>query len=350
MQAALVHRGKQADRLERHGLAAGIGSGDNEGVKAVAQLHVDGHGLGLVQQRMPRAAQQDALLLHRRRLAVELVAELGLGEDQVQPGQQLEVRVDVLPVLGAVGGELGEDPLDLELLLGRQLAQLVVGLDRRHRLDEQGLASGGDVVHKPRHRALVVGPDGHDVAVGAHRDDRLLQRLGVGGRGEDLLQRVPRPCRGGAHLAPDRGKLRGSAVRDLLLPHDGGVDLFFQKLVGPQRVEQGVDRGLAHGIVPDVAAHQPRALEHPRDVEQLARVERAAEIRPRERGAHVLHARKGGAAAHGHHGLGRARLFDPAADLEAVGRGRQGEGALLGRLPHRLLRQHLQHRGQLEGI
>ena len=350
VQAALVHGCKQTDGLERHRLTAGVRAGDDQCIEALAQLHVDGHGLCLVQERMSGFSEQDALFLHGGRLTVQLVAELGLGEDEIQPGQQLKIRVNILPVLGAVGGELGKDALDLKLLLGGQLPQLVVGLDRRHGLHEQGLPRGGDVVHQPRHRALVIGPHGHHIAVGAHGDDRLLQRLGVRGRGEDLLQGVARSRGGGAHLAADGGKLRGRPVRDLVLPDDGGVDLLLQKLVGAQGIEQGVDGGLAHGIVPDVAAHQARALEHPGDVQKLPRVERAAEVGSRQGGAHVLYPGEGGAAAHGHHALGGAGLLQAAGDLKAVGRGRERKRALLCRLPHRLLRQHLQHRGQLKGV
>ena len=83
MQAALVHRRKQADGFQRHGFAAGVRPGDNERVKAIPQLKAYRDGLGLIQQRVPRAAQDDALVLKRGRAAVELIGELRFGEDQV---------------------------------------------------------------------------------------------------------------------------------------------------------------------------------------------------------------------------------------------------------------------------
>ena len=104
MQAALVHGGKQADGLDGDGLAAGVGAGDHQGVKAVPQFQADGHGLGLIQQRMPGPAQDDAPGLTGGTLAVQFIAELGLGKDQVQPHQNFKIGGNIVPVLGAVGG------------------------------------------------------------------------------------------------------------------------------------------------------------------------------------------------------------------------------------------------------
>ena len=350
METALVHRGEQADGLQGDRLAAGIGAGDDQGVEVLPQLHVDRHGLCLIQQRVPGAAQDDALPLHGRLLAVQLVGELGLGKNQIQPHQQQEIRVDLLPVLGAVGGELGQDALDLQLLPGAEFPKLVIGLDSAHGLHEERHARGGHIVHQARNRAFVVGLDRHHIAVGAHGDDRLLQGFGVGGRGDDLLQRIPGPGRGGAHLAADGGQLRRGTVGDLIFAHDGGVDLLLQEFIGPQRVKEGIDAGLAHAVIGQIAPHQAGALEHPGDIQQLLCVQRAAQIGPCQRGAHVLHAGKGGAAAHGHHGLGRAGLLQAALDLRPLHRGRELQGLLLGRLAHGLLGEHGQDGGQLQGI
>ena len=181
VQAALVHGGQQSDGLKGYGLAAGVGTGDDQGIIGVPQLYIDGNGLGRVQQRVTRPAQQDALSFHARLLAVHLVAELGFGKDQVQPHQQIKVGIDILPVLGAVGGELRQDPLDLQLLLGGQLPQLVVGLDSGHGLHEESLPRGRDIMHQTGHRSLVIRLHRDHIAVGSHGDNGLLQRLGVGG-------------------------------------------------------------------------------------------------------------------------------------------------------------------------
>ena len=102
VQAALVHRRKQTYRLYRDGLAAGVRACDDERIKSVAQLHVYRHGLALVEQRVPRMAQDYRPLVHRRLLAVELIGELGLGKYQVEPDEHVIVRAYIVPVLGAV--------------------------------------------------------------------------------------------------------------------------------------------------------------------------------------------------------------------------------------------------------
>ena len=193
MQAALVHRRKQTYRLYRDGLAAGVRACDNERIKAVSQLHVYRHGLALVEQWVPRVAQYYCPLVHRRLLAVELIGELGLGKYQVESDKHVIVRAYIVPVLCAVRGELGKDAVYLRLLLRGKLTQLVIRLDRAHRLDEKRRPGGGNVMHQPRHGALELCLHRHDIAVGAHRDYRLLQSLGVARGGNNLLQRFPRP-------------------------------------------------------------------------------------------------------------------------------------------------------------
>ena len=187
MEAALVHGGKKADGLDRHGFTAGIGSGYHQGVEALPQLQADGHGLGLVQQWMPGPAQDYALALHGGALAAELIGQLGLGKDKVQAHQDLKVRGDIVPVLGAVGGELRQDALYLQLLLGGELSKLVVGFHRRHGLDEQSGSRGGDIVDQAGHGPLVLSFHRHHVSVLAHGDYGLLQDLCITGRGDELL-------------------------------------------------------------------------------------------------------------------------------------------------------------------
>ena len=127
---------------------------------------------------MPRAAQADSLIGQLGLRAVKLQAQLRAGKDHVQMHQQRVIRVDIRAVGGAVGGQLGQDPLDLGLLPGFQLPDLVVGLHGRHRLDEKGRAGGGYVVDKTGNGVFVFGLDGHHEPVGTGGDDRVLQELG----------------------------------------------------------------------------------------------------------------------------------------------------------------------------
>ena len=59
VQPRLGHQRQQTDRLERHGLAAGIRSGDHQHKGVRIQLEIDRHHRQLVEQRVPRLDQPD---------------------------------------------------------------------------------------------------------------------------------------------------------------------------------------------------------------------------------------------------------------------------------------------------
>ena len=62
MQAALGHEGEQADGLDGHRLAAGIGAGDYQGVEVLPQHQVVGHRPVRVQQGVAGLPQVQAAL------------------------------------------------------------------------------------------------------------------------------------------------------------------------------------------------------------------------------------------------------------------------------------------------
>ena len=324
VQAALRHGREQTDGLERDGLAAGVWAGDDERVEFAAERNIDRHSGVLRQQRMARAAQLQVLVRQLRRDRVELVGELCLGKNEVEAHEHVKVARDVLPVRGALGRELSEDALDLRLFTCAQLPQLVVRLHGGHRLDEQRRAGGRHVVHEAGHGALVLGLDRHDIALGAHGDDRLLQRLGIARRGDDLLQRIVHARARGADQPADGRQLARRAVGDLVLAGDGGEDLLLQKAVGLQGAEEVVDARLVLPLAGAVAAHAARRLQHACNVQQLARVERAAHVRALQRRAHVLHTGKRRAALDDHHRCGGARLAEAGRHHGAVAARTQG--------------------------
>ena len=91
VQAALCHQGNQAQGLERHGLAAGVGSGDDQGVKPLPQLQVVGHRLFGVQQRVPRPPELQKALRQPGLAPAHPQGELSPRKDAVQPDQKLVV-------------------------------------------------------------------------------------------------------------------------------------------------------------------------------------------------------------------------------------------------------------------
>ena len=297
---------------------------------------------------MARAAQMQIALRQRRGDAVEPVAELGLGKNEIQLHQHVKIAGDILPVRGAVRRQLHEDAINLNFLLRAQLPQLVVGLHRRHRLDEQRRAGTGHIVHQARNRALVLGLHRHDVALRAHGDDRLLQRFGIARGGNDLLQRVVHARGRGADQPADGRKLAGRGVGDLVLAGDGAGDLVLQKAVGLQGVEQIVDAAFLLPVGGAVGAHIARRLQHARDLQQLARVEHATHVRALQRCAHVLHAGKRRAALDDHHRRRGGRLVQALFHLGAVAGGTQRAGGIPRGGAHRLGGQQVQNRRKLQ--
>ena len=59
VQTALSHQREKPDGLQGHGLAAGVGAGDDQGIEAVPQGQVVGHSGLLVQQGMPGVPEAD---------------------------------------------------------------------------------------------------------------------------------------------------------------------------------------------------------------------------------------------------------------------------------------------------
>ena len=226
VETALGHQRQQAKGLEGDGLAAGIGASDDQCIKGVSQLDVNGHRLLRVQQRMAGLAEVDgAVPPDLRPDGVHFIGELAPGKDQVQVHQGVIVPLNVLPVGRHIGGQLRQDALDLLLFLGLQLNIFVVGLNDADRLDEQRGAGGGNVVDQARHIALVLCLDRHHKTAVPLGDDGLLQNFGVAGRRNDLLQNLAAFCLGRPHMTADVRQLRAGGVGDRVLVHDAAVDL-----------------------------------------------------------------------------------------------------------------------------
>ena len=127
-------------------------------------------------------------------------------------------------------GELGEYPLHLPPLLDLKLAQLVVRLDYRHRLDKQCRTRCGGVVHKALYLVLVLALYGDDKAPAALRHDILLQILAV--PAADIpLQRLLYPAGSGAHLPSDVRERGARLVRHHILRENGAGNARFRAAI-----------------------------------------------------------------------------------------------------------------------
>ena len=349
LQPALGHEAEEPQRLQRHRLAAGIGAGDDQGVKGLPQLDVDGHGPGRVQQGMPRPPQVHAAVLPDLRPdALHPVGELGPGEDAVQQHQSVIVPADVVLVGGGVGGELGQDPLDLLLLLALQLDELVVGLHHPHGLHEDRGPGGGDVVDEAGHVRLALRLHRHHEAPVPLGDEALLQNFTIAGGGNNFLQDLPALGLGLPHVPPDVRQLRGRRVRDGVLVQDGALDLLLQEAVAVEGVEEVVDGALLPGLVVEVVPGPPGGGQKPRHRQKLDGAEAPAPVRPVQDLPDGLHPGKARAPPQGHHPPGGLGLLLQPLHVLDVRLRPQGQAAALGLVADSLGAEHFQHPGQLQ--
>ena len=195
--------------------------------------------------------------------------------------------------------------------------------------------------------APVFGLHRHDKTAVALGDDAVLQGLGIAGG--DLGQNIPHLGGGGADLAADLIELRAGVVGDLLLRHDGGLDLFFQIFVPGEEGEVPVQGGLLPLTLVPVVLSQAGGAQHGADGEQLRGVEKAPLVGPLQRAGDILDARKARAALEPDELGGVLGLLLPFFTLAEMGAGAQGPAGLLGGLGGGFGRQKLQDFRQLDG-
>jgi hypothetical protein len=285
----LVHEDEEAKRLERHGLAAGVRTGDDHGpvAESLPEPQVDRHR-ARPEERVPRREQLERVGHDGRAHRVELCGQPRASHPQVRPCERSERRQQVLaPPLDGVG-QVVEDALDLALLVEHRLGPRVVELHDGQRLHEQRCAGRALIVDDALDPPLRLGADRDDVAAGADGHDRLADDAGQVGRPQHRVQPLPHALLRGPHPPADRGELRGGAVEDLPARIDAAFDTVAQRW---RLVEQ-----IPHvGEVPPAPAGEPRGekaggAERLRDVEELLGGQAAPATSPLQRPAHVARA------------------------------------------------------------
>ena len=269
VQAGLVHQREQPERAQRHGLAAGVRAGDDEGREAVTESDVDGHDVP-GQTRVARGQEDD--LRARRRLRAgraHLAGELGLGRPQVEAGQRAKRLAERPGIRADQRRQLIEDPFDLLPLGQLRFAPGVAELDHDERLDEKGLAAPGRVMDDALDPVLGIGADRHDVASVPERDDRLLERAGELGADEGVepaLQPIECDPDGGAKPAQPRRRGVEELASRVERASQGRRD-------GRQRVEAPAQLALERPArVREVRLEQGSRVEGRPDVEELLRI------------------------------------------------------------------------------
>ena len=101
--------------------------------------------------------------------------------------QQIVVPQDIPAEARGLAREGVEDAVDLLLLFRLELLELVVGLHHAHRLNENGRAARGCVVHESRQLAAALSLHRHDESPAALRDERVLQDVAIARRRNNAL-------------------------------------------------------------------------------------------------------------------------------------------------------------------
>ena len=182
MQPSLRHQGKQPQRLERHRLAAGVGTRDDQRIKILPQRQVNGHNLLLVNQRMACLHQIHLPPLGQvRRHALHARGQLPAGKRECEIVDVPVVQPDRIRRIADQRRQLGKDALHLALLPRLKQAYLVVGIHHCHRLNKYGRSGGGGVMDQSLDFILALRLDRNDIPPATHGHDVLLQVLGTAG-------------------------------------------------------------------------------------------------------------------------------------------------------------------------
>ncbi len=252
-QPALVERGCEPERLQRDGLAARVRARHDERAHA-RERQVDRDRRPRLEQRMARLDQHDVVVLHDG-AAARALREPSRGHREVELRDRVDGRGHVGRRCADLGGQGGEDARDLLALLARELAQPVVLLDERERLDEQRLTRARRVVDDPRHRASRIRANREHGPAAALGQELLLQ-VRAQARGH-LPQSLGGPLARDRVLASQRTELRRGAVADALL---------IDRLLDRERelVESGCDRVRARREQRKLLAPARRGCDAPR--------------------------------------------------------------------------------------
>ena len=201
-------------------------------------------------------------------------------------------------------------------------------------------------MHEAAQGALVLRLHRNHVPVRTHGDNGILKHLGISRRGDDLVQHVPDLRAGRPHMPPDTGQFGAGRIGDLLLPHDGEGDLLLQKLVGDQCAEQA---GQTACLLPRPALQLAGSPKDPGNIQQLPGIQHPAQPGPGQTSAHRADIAKGRSPLHGDHPFCIGGLPQQVGNLSLHVGGPQLQRRLLGSRAHRLLLQHAQNAGELQG-
>ena len=243
VQTGMSHQRQQPRRFQRHGLAPGVGPGNQHHRLRSAQTHADRHHVAR-QKGMPRRRERQTAFGNRA-AGVSCVDALGrirragnrrlnglqgyglppFGHCQVQPGQQVQQQQQVLPGHAHPGRQLTEDTLLLAFFCPAHFPPAVAQFNGRHGLDEHSCAAVGNVVDNARCLGPHVGFNQQNQPAVALGDDRLLDHLLRLKPPEAPLHGLVQPLVSGPGCLPQVSQRRAGVVQNFSGYTDGRENL-----------------------------------------------------------------------------------------------------------------------------
>src|SRR5206468_3548535 len=255
--ADLSHQGVEGERLECDRLTACVRTGDEQEGPLAVDLDVHRNDIACVFADLPALGQEQGMAgpakghpppdVDHRRAGVHPLGEMGTGEERVQTGDETDQPIEVVETSPDGIAQLAQDARGLLLLLAGELDEIIVGVDRALRLDEECLAALGSIVHDPAQALPGFGPNRYDVPAVTNGDEsigkdpvvvaRLEQALEVGHDAADIRA----VDRGWADFGQSRAGLTGRFERfpDGCEHGDGfGAESPFPTNSGPRLLRQ----------------------------------------------------------------------------------------------------------------
>ena len=276
------HERGEAERLQRHRLAPGVGAGDDHGAAGadgeIARHHRDAVEL---EERVSGGDEVDRRVARREQLRegeAQLLRELGRGGAEIGVRERVGGGREPVDVLGDLRRERDVDGLLLAGDLAVEHLLPVAHRDDGPRLHEEGGAAVARCVDDAGEPLVGVGADGEHVAPVALGPEAVLEDAFV--LADELVEPTDQPVARGAPLGPELAEVRRGAIRQ------GPVGVERARELALQVVERGigrarsVERGHGRPARLQEAAQRAGGAEARRDRPDLLVRERRADAGP----------------------------------------------------------------------
>ena len=204
---------------------------------------------------------------------VQCIGIACLGQCQVELGQGFYSPGQLFGQASHQDRQLGQNALDLFLLLDLELTQAIGHLYDRQGFDKESGTAGRRVMNNARDPPLEVGLDGDHITPTSLRDQRFLQIAGVAGIGNDPVQFVQQALVRCAQLTANPGQLFAGVIHHLALIADASTDFVSQTLTGLDARRHVSQQGHLSMEACQRALHTPSDAQCPQDVQEIGRLQ-----------------------------------------------------------------------------